>query len=99
MNNTDFNAFALATPHAGELAQIYGAFKALSDISGISYNNEHLFLLPKGVEHISDIRDTIAYSKYASYEDFRQDIFEMLSVFLQKSAVCPEDFHYSLQSI
>ncbi len=92
MNNTDFNAFALATPHAGELAQIYGAFKALSDISGISYNNEHLFLLPKGVEHISDIRDTIAYSKYASYEDFRQDIFEMLSVFLQKAPFVPKIF-------
>ncbi len=83
MNYTDFNAFALATPNAGELAQISGLLKPLSDISGISYDN-NAFLLPLGVNSISDVKDTISYSKYASYEDFRRDIFEMLRVFLQK---------------
>lgn len=91
MNNTDFNAFALATPHAGELAQIYGAFKALSDISGVTYDN-NAFLLPKGINDISDIKDTISYSKYASYEDFRRDIFEMLDIFMQKTSVIPQIF-------
>jgi len=92
MNNSHLNAFALATPNTGELAQIFGAFKALSDISGITYDNNHLFLLPKGTDNISAVKDTIAYSKYASYEDFRRDIFEMLDIFFQNTPVVPGIF-------
>lgn len=92
MNNLEVSAFAFATPNMGEQNQLLGAFKAISDITGVPDNGENNFLLPPQAEKLSDVKETIAYSKYPSYKEFRKDIYAAIDKYLQKGNTVPGIF-------
>ncbi len=92
MNNLEISAFALATPNMGEQNQILGAFKSISDITGMPNGEENNFLLPPQTEKLSDVKEIFAYSKYPSYKEFRQDIHAAIDKYLQKNISVPAIF-------
>lgn len=92
MNNLEISAFALATPNMGEQNQILGAFKSISDITGMPNGGENNFLLPPQINKLSDVKEIFAYSKYLSYKEFRQDIYAAVDNYLQKSNSIPGIF-------
>ena len=92
MNNLEVSAFAFATPNMGEQNQLLGAFKAISDITGVPNNGENNFLLPPQAEKLSDVKETIAYSKYPSYKEFRKDIYAAIDKYLQNGNTVPGIF-------
>lgn len=92
METTEITAFALGTPNAGELNQLYGAFRALSELLGTSQKKERMFLLPKGMSDVSDLKDTVSFSKYADYDSFKADVYGMLDVYFQSCDVVPRVF-------
>ena len=92
METTEITAFALGTPNVGYLNQLYGAFRALSELLGTSQKKEKMFLLPKGISDVSDLKDTVSFSKYADYDSFKADVYGMLDVYFQSCDVVPRVF-------
>ncbi len=92
METTEITAFALGTPNAGELNQIHGAFKAIAELLGTVQKNDKKFLLPKDVDDISELKDTISFSKYADYESFKTDVYGMLDKYFSSCEVVPRVF-------
>lgn len=73
MNNSEIIPFSLGTPDRGFRNQVLGAFKALSELTGLQYDADKLFLLPKGVKDHTTLTEAYFYSKYSSYEAFRKE--------------------------
>ncbi len=92
MQNSEIIPFSLATPDRGFRNQILGAFKALSDLTGVQYDVENLFLLPNGAENYASLNEACFYSQYPSYADFRKDIFAMADEFFKHVRSTPRIF-------
>ena len=78
MAKTDFSLMALGTPNTGELNQIYGAFKALEELTGNSYDYDKMFLLPLNVNSVHEQKNKMVLSEYPDYPSFKDEIFKML---------------------
>lgn len=92
MNNSEIIPFSLGTPDRGFRNQVLGAFKALSELTGLQYDAGKLFLLPKGVSDYAALTEACFYSKYPSYEAFRKDIFAMADAFFKHTKITPRIF-------
>ena len=85
-------AFAWGTPAAGEVNQIKGAFGAIQELTGDEFDFESAFLLPPEIKSIGDFRKKILFSEYASYAEFKKDIYGYLDAYMKKSKVTPMIF-------
>ena len=92
MSKTDFSLMALGTPNTGELKQIYGAFKALEELTGNAYDYDKMFLLPLNINSIHEQREKIIASNYANYSLFKENIFKMLDKHLALTKIPPKVF-------
>ncbi len=92
METTEITAFALGTPNIGYLNQILGAFRAISELLGTSQKKEEMFLLPKEINDVSDLKDTISFSKYADYDSFKADVGGMLDKYFSSCDAVPRVF-------
>ena len=92
MTNTNFAVFGLGTPNRGELKQIYGAFAALAELTGNSYDFEQMFLLPLGVSSVAEMKDAIRPSDYKNYSQFKTALFETLRAGIRTADI---EGHYS----
>ena len=92
MTNTNITVFGLGTPNRGELNQVYGAFAALAELTGNSYDFEQMFLLPLGINSVAEMKDAIRPSDYKNYNQFKAVAFEMLDAFFAKAQATPRVF-------
>lgn len=92
MNYQDLKAFALATANSGELSQLRGALKAISDLTANQDNIDEQFLLPGDATTISEVKDSLYFSNFSSYDKFRKEIHRLIDNFLQKNKVVPKIF-------
>ena len=92
MTNTNITVFGLGTPNRGELNQVYGAFAALAELTGNSYDFEQMFLLPLGINSVAEMKDAIRPSDYKNYNQFKAAAFEMLDAFFAKAQATPRVF-------
>ena len=92
MEKTDFDVMAWGTANLGELNQIYGAFKALEDLTGNTYEYEKSLLLPLGISNIRDLKDTLKLSNFSDYQSFKQEVFAILNNFLKTKKIAPKVF-------
>ena len=92
MTKTDFSILALGTPNLGELNQIYGAFKALEELTGNTYDYEKLFLLPLNVSSVHEQTEKIVASRFPDIDHFRTTVFQMLDNYFAKNTVVPKVF-------
>lgn len=74
---------AWGTANLGELNQIYGAFKAIEDLTGNTYEYEKSLLLPLGVSNIQDLKETLKLSQFSDYKLFKKEVFAILDNFLK----------------
>jgi len=89
--NFNFAAFALPTPNLGYHNQILGAFRALSDLTGLDYNDQ-AFVLPKGIMKATDLKTSFFENKNEKYDGLKQRLFPLLDEYLKKSASIPHIF-------
>ena len=92
MEKTDFGVMGWGTANLGELNQIYGAFKALEDLTGNTYEYEKSLLLPLGISNIRDLKDTLKLSNFSDYQSFKQEVFAILNNFLKTKEIAPKVF-------
>lgn len=88
----DLKAFALAPQNTGELNQLRGALKAISDLTANQEDIERDFLLPGNVVSASDVRDDLYYSNFSSYDKFRKEIHLLLDKYFQTNNTVPKIF-------
>lgn len=92
MEKTDFDIMAWGTANLGELNQIYGAFKAIEDLTGNTYEYEKSLLLPLGVSNIQDLKETLKLSQFSDYKLFKKEVFAILDNFLKAKKIAPKVF-------
>ncbi len=92
MEVSDIIPFALGERNRGFLNQILGAFKALSELTGQSYEVNKLFVLPEGVSDVNDLKEAIFYSQYNDYTSFCDKIFELFDAYFKKCDFIPKVF-------
>lgn len=92
MEVSEIIPFALGERNKGSLNQILGAFKALSELTGQSYDTDKLFLLPKNVSEVNDLKEAVFYTQFSDYNSFRNKIFEMADDYFQKNNFIPTVF-------
>lgn len=86
-------AFALATPNIGELNQLLGGLRAVSEISGrYDADVREDFLLPCGAENLSKVKETVYFSSYDSYESFCCEVYKLLDAYFQRVKAVPKIF-------
>jgi len=85
-------AFALGTQAAGEINQIKGAFGAIQELTGDSFDVDDAFLLPADVKSVDDLRRKMLFSEYSSYNKFKADIYGCLDTYMKKSKIIPRIF-------
>jgi hypothetical protein len=90
--NQDMTPFALAPADVGCQNQILGAFKALYNMNGTTYNSDDLFVLPDKAKTLSDVKHGIIYSKFATYNDFFEKITALLDKYLLHVKSIPNVF-------
>lgn len=88
----DLKAFALAPQNTGELNQLRGALKAISDLTANQEDIERDFLLPGNAVSASDVRDDLYYSNFSSYDKFRKEIHLLLDKYFQTNNTVPKIF-------
>lgn len=88
----DLKAFALAPQNTGELNQLRGALKAISDLTANQEDIERDFLLPGNAVSASDVRDDLYYSNFSSYDKFRKEIYLLLDKYFQTNNTVPKIF-------
>ena len=81
----DLTAFAMGTPDRGFLNQILGALRAISELTGLPEGAGHCFLLPEGVEDVSQLKESIFYSQFKNYPEFRKQIFTMMDSYMSEA--------------
>ena len=92
MTDLNFTVFALGTPNVGELNQIYGAFEALSELTGNQYAEKDMFLLPTDVDMINDLKEQLSYSKFKNYEQYKKTVYLMLDKYFADKKEPPRVF-------
>ena len=92
MNYQELRAFALATPNMGELNQLLGALKAISDLTAGTDNYEDCFLLPNGAATLADVKDPFYFSAYKNFEAYYAEASKLLDVFMAKTDIVPQIF-------
>lgn len=92
MNFQDLKAFALAPQNTGELNQLRGALKAISDLTANQEDIERDFLLPGSAVSASDVREDLYYSNFSSYDKFRKEIYRLLDKYFQTNNTVPKIF-------
>lgn len=89
---TNFTFIGWGTANLGELKQIYGAFKALEDLTGNSYDHNQILLLPKGISSVSELKENIVYSQYPNYAAFKKEVYAILDNFFAQQSFIPKVF-------
>ena len=89
---TNIALMAWGTANLGELKQIYGAFKALEDLTGNTYDYNQMLLLPKGISSVKELKENIVFSKYPSYAAFKKEVYAILDNFFAKQNQIPKVF-------
>ena len=92
MEKTDFDVMAWGTANRGYLNQIYGAFKALEDLTGDTYDYDNAFLLPAGINNVRDLKENMNLSKFPNYPSFKKEVFFILDNFLKSKKNTPKVF-------
>ena len=92
MEKIDFDVMAWGTANLGYLNQIYGAFKALEDLTGNTYDYDNAFLLPVGINHVRDLKENMNLSKFSDYAAFKKEVFSILDNFLKSKKIAPKVF-------
>lgn len=92
MDCKDIRAFALATPNIGELNQILGALRAISDFTASSENYEDFFLLPFQATKLSEVKDALYYTSFRTFDDYYAEVEKLLDAFMAKTDVVPKIF-------
>lgn len=59
----DITAFAYASPDKGSQNQIIDALNAIAEITGVPCDMSKAFLMPEDVSDVSQLRETVLYSK------------------------------------
>ncbi len=91
MDSNRLAVFALPSLNLGYHNQILGAFRALSDLTGLDYNDQ-AFLLPEGVNQTSELKTSLFETKHETYHSLKQKIFPMLDKYFQKTHEIPHIF-------
>ena len=92
MNYQELSAFSLATPNIGELNQLLGALKAISDLTAGTSNYEDLFLLPNGAKQLFDVKDPLYFSAFKDFDTYYAEVAKLLDVFMAKNNIVPRIF-------
>lgn len=92
MNYQNLKAFALASPNAGEVNQLRGALKALADLTAGQEDIEQCFLLPGNASAATEVKDSLYFSNFDSYDKFRKEVHRLIDVYLQKNDTAPKIF-------
>ncbi|MFI3241603.1 MAG: hypothetical protein R3Y43_03455 [Alphaproteobacteria bacterium] len=92
MNLSKINVFALPTINVGYQNQIIGAINAISNFIGQTWDVNKLFLTPKNIRNISELKEDVKYSNYSSYKEFAEDMFLMIDAYLKKTKNIPNIF-------
>ena len=90
--NTPLSAFAMGTPDLGYQNQLIGALTILHSSNKKAPTPEKCFLLPEGITQISDMRLPCCYNLFSSYKKFKEQIFKMLDIYLNKKKTAPQIF-------
>ena len=92
MTNNNIKAFAIAPIDAGSRNQILGAFRALNDLTGEQLDIDQMLALPEDVSSYLEIKNSVCYSKFKNYKEFKQKIFERLDAYFAKVDFIPQIF-------
>ena len=92
MNYKNITAFALAPQNAGELNQLRGALKAITDLTATSCDIEHSFLLPGDAVSVSEVKDSLYFSDFENYNKFRKEVHRLIDIYFQKNDIIPRIF-------
>ena len=92
MEYNEIIPFALATADVGYRSQILGAFRALADITKNRLNDDELFVLPEGCISVEDVKTTLCASQFASYKEFKKQIFALMDKYFAKHTFVPRVF-------
>lgn len=92
MNYQDLKVFALASQNAGELNQLRGALKAIADLTADPDDIEHSFLLPGNAASASEVKDSLYFSNFTSYDKFRKEVHRLIDIYFQKNTIVPKIF-------
>ncbi len=92
MDYKDLRAFALATPNTGELNQIFGALKAIAELTDSEDNFEECFLLPFGAHTLSQVKDPFYFHNFSGFKDYYAEVRKLLDVFMAKTNSVPHIF-------
>lgn len=92
MDYQKVRAFALATPNTGELNQLLGALKAISDLTAGADNYEDFFLLPNGADKLADVKDPLYFSAFENFDAYYAEVARLLDAFMKKTDAVPQIF-------
>lgn len=92
MNYKNIKAFALATPNTGELNQILGALKAISDLTADTGNLENDFLFPYKASSLADVKDALYFHSFKNFNDYYHEVEKLLNIFMSKATIIPKIF-------
>ena len=90
MNYQDLKVFALASQNAGELNQLRGALKAIADLTANPDDIEQSFLLPGDAVSASEVKDSLYFSNFTSYDKFRKEVHRLIDIYFQKIPSFPK---------
>ena len=89
---TNLSAFAMGTPDLGYQNQLIGALTILHSSNAKAPAPEKCFLLPEGISQLSDMRLPCCFNHFSSYKKFKEQIFKMLDIYLNKKKTAPQIF-------
>ena len=92
MNDEELYPFAFAPVDVGCRNQILGAFHALSELTGNDPDFEELFVLPEGVGHYLEVKQSLKASACSSYKAFADKVFELLDAYFSHRQIVPKVF-------
>lgn len=84
--------FALAPIDVGYRNQIIGAMNSINGLTGNKFNIEDLFILPEDKENYTELKNTLHYSKFKNYREFKKVLFQRMDIFMQKKTFIPRIF-------
>ncbi len=92
MSTNNIYAFALAPVDTGYRNQILGAFRALNDLTGEQNDVDSMLVLPEDVPSYLEVKNSLCYSQFKNYKDFKQKVFERLDLYFAKINFTPRIF-------
>ncbi len=88
----NYKAFSLATPNTGEMNQILGALKAISDLTAETDNLADSFILPYGATSLDMVKDQFLFQSFKNFNDYYNELSKYLDVFMAKTETPPQIF-------